>query len=247
MTTDATTPEGRPALRWLDALVVALLAGVSLAALEPEQLSYITSTWSNMLPILPTTAWAACKVWLFWGVTAWLATAVVRIIDPTLDRADALLAGLILPWIVAWIAANVIGPLGLFRVWVIWPALGLLALWVRRARPAVTIERAPWPRGAKLAFAAFLLQAPAALVLQLGSPVPPFMDIFATASSRRELVPESSHGHDDRRGVRIRLHFEPQESFQIGLLRRGGVRPSRLKHFPLTLHIKRSLIVSLLC
>jgi len=188
MTTDATTPEGRPALRWLDALVVALLAGVSLAALEPEQLSYITSTWSNMLPILPTTAWAACKVWLFWGVTAWLATAVVRIIDPTLDRADALLAGLILPWIVAWIAANVIGPLGLFRVWVIWPALGLLALWVRRARPAVTIERAPWPRGAKLAFAAFLLQAPAALVLQLGSPVPPFMDIFATPAAAQRIV-----------------------------------------------------------
>src|SRR5215207_6175697 len=125
MTSDAIAPPAKPSvLRWLDALVVTLIAGVSLAALEPEQLSYITSTWSNMLPILPTTVWTACKVWLFWGVTAWLATAAVRIIDPTLDRTDALLAGLILPWIVAWIAANLLGPLGLFRVEVIWPLLG---------------------------------------------------------------------------------------------------------------------------
>lgn len=167
-----------------------LVAGASLAALEPEQMAYIVSPWSNLLPILPTTAWAATKVWTFWAVSAaLLATALWRI-APALGRLDTVIGGLVAPWILAYVGANVLGPIGLFRGWVFWLLLAGLGAWLWRAqeRQPRSLVEAPWPPGAKLALLAFALQAPVALVLQLGSPVPPFMDIFATPASAQRIV-----------------------------------------------------------
>jgi hypothetical protein len=191
MTTDAATvPRSHASVRWLDVVVVGLIAAISVAALEPDQFAYIRSTWANMLPILPTTLWAACKIWLFWGAAAAVLASAVRIVDPSLDRIDTVMAGAILPWVLAYVGANAIGPIGLLRTWVIalvFVAL-LLAVAVQRRRlpPATAAE--PWPLGFKLAVFAFALQAPAALILQLGSPVPPFMDIFATPASAQRIV-----------------------------------------------------------
>ena len=188
MTPASPGPAGRRAYRWIDAAVVTTIVASSVAVLETEQLAYITAPWSSMLPVLPTTMWAALKVWIFFTVTAAVATAMVRIWDPTLDRVDTTLAGLVLPWITAYLAANSLGPIGLFRAPVIWLALLVAVWWVRRAGQTTPAATTPWPPGLKLAVAAFALQAPAALVLQLGSPVPPFMDIFATPAAAQRIV-----------------------------------------------------------
>ena len=170
-----------------DGAIVAVIAAASIAVLKQEQFDYVFKLpWEGFVDILPTTAWAALKVWTFWFVAAAVIGGLLLRAEPTLGVLDAAIAGIGGVQIVAFIAGNALGPIGLYRGWTIWALLlaGAVALWRRPPR----IARPPLSPGQRLALLAFALMAPGTLLLQLGSPVPPYMDVLATPAAAQRII-----------------------------------------------------------
>src|SRR5438045_1341816 len=67
------------------------------------------------------------------------------------------------------------------------PALAAGAVWLWRAGGPRVVVRAP-PLGLQLAMLAVGIAALAIVPLQLGSPVPPHMDVLATSASAQRIV-----------------------------------------------------------
>ena len=106
---------------WLGLAVVTALAIYRLRnfnyPLTP--LSWIHA-WRAILPVLPETAWAAVRVWTFWALSSCAIAGLLRRYDPAVEAGDAVLAGAVGVWVLAYVLGNLIGPLGLMRSWFIW-------------------------------------------------------------------------------------------------------------------------------
>jgi hypothetical protein len=146
--------------------------------------------WSAALtgirPVLPATAWAALKVWIFWAWSAVVIAGFALKLDPELELSDALLAGAGGLWVFAYILGNLLGPIGLYNTPTVWGLLASGSVYLWRSPP--TIRRGAWTSGQKLATLATALLAVSYLPLQLGSPVPPFMDVLSYPSSVQRIL-----------------------------------------------------------
>jgi hypothetical protein len=177
---------------WLlrEAGPVAIIVVASLAALKPPVRDYLfylyAAPWSEFVAVLPSTAWAAVKVWTFWTLAAVILGGILLRIEPQLGVLDAAVGGFTGVWIFAYVAGNALGPIGLFRSWMIWALLAVGALWLWRTPPR--LEPQSLSTGHKLMLLAFALIAPVLVLLQLGSPVPPFMDVLATPAAAQRVI-----------------------------------------------------------
>ena len=175
----------KPLLR--DGAVVALIAVVGIALLIPDQRAFIRPwPWTGLPEILPDTVGTAIKVWAFWGAGAAIIAALLRRFEPALDTLDAALAGCVGVWIFAWVGGNLLGPIGLLRTATLWLLLAAGAVWRGRNRPR--FARPPISTGVKLALLTTVLMVPGLVIVQLGSPVPPFMDILATPAAAQRIA-----------------------------------------------------------
>jgi hypothetical protein len=163
------------------------LCAASLWYLREPFHSYIWDTqFAGFAQVLPVTAWAALRLWTFWAIaTAILALILLRI-DPGLGLGDAIIGGAAGTWIAAYVAGNLLGPVGLFRPLTIWLGLLAAALWIARDPPALAIH-AP-SGGQKLALLACGLMAVGLLPLELGSPVSPYMDVLNLPASVQRIL-----------------------------------------------------------
>jgi hypothetical protein len=166
------------------AVVLALFATRRLAGFS-FKLSWVLA-WRGIKPLLPLTVPAALRVCGIWAwATAAIAGALLKI-DPDLDLSDAILGGASGLWIFAYIAGQLLGPIGLFREATVWILLGGLTLWLWRYPPVVSVS-AP-STGQKLALLAWALLALSMVPLQLGSPIPPYMDVLSYPSSAQRIL-----------------------------------------------------------
>lgn len=110
------------------------------------------------------------------GLSACAIAGLLRRYDPTIEAGDAVLAGAVGVWVLAYVLGNLVGPLGLMRSWLVWLLLiGALAAQLRDLR---AFKFNPPSDGQKLALIGWALLSVSLLPLQLGSPVPPFMDVL---------------------------------------------------------------------
>jgi hypothetical protein len=168
--------------------VVASLFGVLSVAIVPQPYyDYLwNSTFAGYRQLLPLTVGAALRVWSFWAIVTAIIALVLRRIDPELEWFDTLIGGAAGTWIFAYIAGNLLGPLGLFRSGTIWLIVigAAVLLWrnrsdIRFASPSV---------GQQLAFLACGLMLVGVLPLELGSPIPPTMDVLNIPASAQRIV-----------------------------------------------------------
>ena len=166
-----------------------LLVGVALAMLEgpPHDHIFVQHFWPEFFEVLPQTATTAAKVWAFWAFAGGVFTALLLRVEPRLGRLDAALGGYFGLWVFAYFTANALGPIGAFRGVTVWLALAAACVALWRLGPP-TFRRSPPPPGIRLAILGFLLLLPTCTLLQLGAPVPPFMDVLATPSSAQRVV-----------------------------------------------------------
>jgi hypothetical protein len=180
---------GGRAARVVDATVVIAIAAASIATLTPAQRDMLF-VWKGTAPafleVARHTAWAALRVWTFWTLAAAVIAAGLLRREPRLGVLDAVLGGFCGVWAFAWIAGQWLGPLGLLRSWSLWLLLALGLAWLWRSGPR--IARPSSTPGLRLALLTAALVMPTLLVLQLGSPVPPFMDILATPAAAQRIL-----------------------------------------------------------
>ena len=170
------------------AAVLALIAGGSIEILPPSMRAMIASgTLDSFLAVLPYTLGPALRVWAFWAIVTVVTGAALLRLAPELGAFDAALAGAIVPWVFAYVGGNVLGPIGLFRSWTLWAIVAAIAVWVWRAGMPRIVSHAP-PRGMQLALLAVAIAALGIIPLQLGSPVPPHLDVLATPASAQRIV-----------------------------------------------------------
>ena len=162
---------------WLGLAVVTALAIYRLRDFDYPltPLSWIHA-WRAIAPVLPETAWAAFRVWTFWALSSCAIAGLLRRYDPTIEAGDAVLAGAIGLWVLAYVLGNLVGPLGLMRSWLVW--LLLIAAIAPQLRDLRAFKFNPPSDGQKLALIGWALLSVSLLPLQLGSPVPPFMDVL---------------------------------------------------------------------
>ncbi len=151
----------------------------------PYHLDWL-GAWRAIWPLVPLTAWTATRVWFFWALSAVVIGGLLLRVDSTIEVGDAILAGAAGLWIVAYVAGNVLGPLGLWRTMTIWIALAAAAYVLIRDPPSLRFS-AP-SIGQKYALLAWALLATSMLPLQLGSPVPPFMDVLNHPAAAQRIV-----------------------------------------------------------
>ena len=171
----------------LIAAIVSVLAIVSIALVPQPFHDYMwNSTFSGFAEVLPLTVFAAIRVWSFWAIASAIIALTLKRIDPTLEWFDALLGGAVGVWIFAYIVGNLLGPIGLFRSSIIWLLAVGAMVWLWRNRP--DFEFRPLSAGQKLALIACGLMAIGVLPLQLGSPVPPVMDVLNIPAAAQRIV-----------------------------------------------------------
>jgi hypothetical protein len=170
---------------WAAGIVVLVTASLRFVG-EP----YYDYIWklpaSGFAEVLPATASAAIQVWAFWALATvtiggWLLQA-----DAGLGLFDAIFGGAVGAWIFAYVAGNLLGPIGLFRGWTIW--LIALAALVALTKKTPRLEFHAPSSGLQLALLACALMAIGVLPVQLGSPVPPYMDILNIPASAQRIV-----------------------------------------------------------
>jgi hypothetical protein len=169
---------------WIGLAVVTLLAIHRLRDF-PAHLSFVDA-FQGIRAVLPETAWAAGKVWIFWAWSAAVVAGCALKIDPELELSDALLVGAGGLWVLGYVLGSVLGPIGLFNTPTVWGllALGTAFLWLNPPK----LRLGNWTSGQKLAALAAVLLGVSMIPLQLGSPVPPFMDVLSYPSSVQRIL-----------------------------------------------------------
>jgi hypothetical protein len=166
---------------------VFLLCAASILALRAPYQDYIFATpITGLWETLPATASAGLRLGAFWAITSVVIGLILLRVDPVIGLGDAILGGAAGTWIFAFFAGNLLGPLGLFRTSTIWIIVAIAAIWIARNPPHLT-PRAP-STGQKLAILACVLAAVSILPLQLGSPVPPYLDTLNLPAAVQRIL-----------------------------------------------------------
>lgn len=146
--------------------------------------------WTGVIraigPVLPQTAWAAIRVWLFWAFAALVLAGFILRHDPSIEPGDAILAGSAMLWVMAYVVGDLLGPLGLMWSATVWVILAAGFPYLLLRRPIV--PRLSLSTGQKLAFLSWALLSVSLLPLQLGSPLPPFMDVLNHPAAVQRIV-----------------------------------------------------------
>jgi hypothetical protein len=190
----------------LAAIVLCTAAIAWLAMLRMATSQYyvtLAAAWKGAATTAPQTVPAALVVWLVLALTLGALTMYWRRGDE-LDRSEAIAAAIITLWSVAYVALLALGPFGAYRPFVLRAlviAVIATALLARRARErthaaapppidlVVTVpSRRPVPAGAWIAVGSFLLVLGPLLLMQIGSPVSPFMDVLPLVASVQKIV-----------------------------------------------------------
>lgn len=137
-------------------------------------------------PVLRRTAWATVRVWTFWALSSCAIAGLIRRYDQSIEVGDAVLAGATGLMIVAYLLGTLIGPIPLMRSWLVW--LLLIAAIAPQLRNVKAFKFTPMSSGQKLALTGWALLSISLLVLQLGSPVPPFMDVLNHPAAAQRIV-----------------------------------------------------------
>lgn len=136
-----------------------------------------------------TTAPAALKVWLVLALAIGAVAAWLRRRAPSLRVPEAALGAVVVLWTASYLALLALGPTGLYRAWVLRVLLAVaLLLLVRAGRGRRTPAPARPQAGAGVAGLAFALALGPLVLMQLGSPVSPFMDVLPYVASTQKIV-----------------------------------------------------------
>jgi hypothetical protein len=145
---------------------VVLLSAVSVWDLRGPYHDWVWNTsFQGFAEVLPVTAWAAFKLWTFWAFATAVTGLVLIRIDAKLGLCDAIIGGAAGSWIFAYLAGNLLGPIGLFRSWTIWLILIAAVAWIARNQPKLEIH--PPSTGQKLALLACVIMAVSRVPLEL--------------------------------------------------------------------------------
>lgn len=125
-------------------------------------------------------------VWSVVGLAIVAVAGWLRRRTPELFTSEAALGAVIVLWAITDLTLLVLGPAGLYRPAVLRILLVVVITATLRWRPAP--PRPPWPAGAWVAGLALLLVLGPLLVMQIGSPVSPFMDILALIAAVQKIV-----------------------------------------------------------
>ncbi len=175
-------------LTLLGACLVLAMAAVTLAMLPDPIRGYVfVLPWQQYGDALPQTLLAALRVWGFWSIFAGILGAILLRLDATMERSDAILGGYLGVWVIAFIAGNLLGPLGMMNRWTVWGLLVLSALVLARLG-APDLRWRPLSPGQWLAVLSLAIVGPGLLAIQLGHPVAPFMDVLATPASAQRVL-----------------------------------------------------------
>jgi hypothetical protein len=186
----------RPELLTPTHVVTAAVATAALAALAMQRLAAfpypldLSAAIAGARETAAATLPAAAVVWSVIAVLLAAIVAILRRAAPDLDTAERIAGAVVLTWAGAYLLLLTLGPLGLFRSWVLRGFVVVVAAAAALTRrPA---ERSPRHRppsvGAFVAVVAAALSVVPLLVLQVGSPVSPFMDVLPYVASTQKIV-----------------------------------------------------------
>src|SRR5260221_2384309 len=97
--------------RVVAALGLLALIAASLWHLRQPYTIYLWSTpIQDYAAVLPSTMWAAAKIWTFWGITIAVASLCLLKLSPELGLCDAVIGGAATTWIFSYLAGNLLGP-----------------------------------------------------------------------------------------------------------------------------------------
>ena len=137
--------------------------------------------------VLPTTGWAALRVWAFVSVAIVIVAGLLLRLEPELGWFDGLIAGAGLLWTGAYLLGQALGPIGLFRAPTIW-ALLLIGAGLLWRYPPARVGAIAGATERRLALLAALIIAIVILPLQLGSPVVPYYDVLSYPASAQRII-----------------------------------------------------------
>ena len=134
------------------------------------------------------TAPAALGTWLLVALSIAALAGWLRRRDPTLSGSDAALGAVIVAWAGTYVTLLALGPLGIYRPWVLRVLVVAVVAMTLRPTPARLTPTPRWPAGAWIAVGAAVLSFVPLLLLQLGSPMSPFMDVLPYVASAEKIV-----------------------------------------------------------
>src|SRR5688572_8321378 len=176
-------------VRLVAVLGLALYVIVRLALVRLQGYPYpldLGAAWTGAMTTAPATVPALLAVWTVLGLSIVGLAGWLRRRAPDLLTSEAALGAAIVLWAMTYLALLVLGPMGLYRPNVLRVLLVLIVAATFRWRPGP--RRGPWPPGAWVAVLAAVLVLPPLLLMQIGSPVSPFMDILALIAAVQKVV-----------------------------------------------------------
>lgn len=133
------------------------------------------------------TAPAALGTWLLAALLIAAGAGWLRRRDPTLSGSDATLGAVVVVWAGTYVTLLALGPFGAYRPTVLRALVVAVVLATFRRTTRVEPARG-WPAGAWIAAAAAGLSFVPLLLMQLGSPMSPFMDVLPYVASAEKIV-----------------------------------------------------------
>jgi hypothetical protein len=183
----------RPTAASIASLTTACLVALTLVLLAHHRLrtSPFALDWqaarAGLAVVVTDTGPAALRTWLVLGVSVAALARWLRRGSRGFSPSEALAGALILLWTMSYLTLLALGPLGLYRpavLRVMLTGVVVVALFLTRGTPPRWRARP----GRFVAILAFALIAPSLLVLQLASPVSPFMDVLPYVASVQKIV-----------------------------------------------------------
>lgn len=192
----ATRRAGRTRGRVVGTLVLVaavLYALVRLSLLRLANYPYpldLDAAWTGAMTTADATVPAALTVWALLLVAVGIGARALRRGCDDLVASEAVIGALVVLWAATDVMLLVLGPTGFYRPIVLRALLALLVLaaWaLGRGAPAPRPRRA-WPPGTWVAALTVALVIVPLVLMQIGSPVSPFMDILALIAAVQKVV-----------------------------------------------------------
>ncbi|HUO05303.1 MAG TPA: hypothetical protein VMU16_08915 [Candidatus Binataceae bacterium] len=170
------------AVVWVSIMAIHRLEGSAYAVHIKEGLAALMGPeW-----IILTTGATALKVWSFWAISSAVVTGLLLQAAPELELSDAILGGVTGVWLIAYVLAQTLGPIYLFRPIVIWILLiaGAYRVWSNPPK----VRFGPLTPGQKMAILAVVLLVFGWFPLEFSQPLAPIMDVLSYAASVQRML-----------------------------------------------------------